>query len=129
MYTPDGCQVMTGEIGDGWEGVKGLAMALSAHASPRNSPRDNSNNNGDTGASGGDRVTSTINNIIINNNNNNGETPLIRLDNNGTAGTTIAGGSVVISGNRARSMFAQRLKASTAPTPAPISKDQQQAES
>ena len=111
---------MTGEIGDGWEGVKGLAMALSAHASPRNSPRDNSNNNGDTGASGGDRLTSTINN----NNNNNGETPLIRVDNNSTAGT-----SVVVSGNRARSMFAQRLKASTASAPAPISNGHQQAES
>ena len=123
MYTP-GCQVMTGEIGDGWEGVKGLAMALSAHASPRNSPRDNSNNNGDTGASGGDRLTSTINNNNNNNNNNNGETPLIRVDNNSTAGT-----SVVVSGNRARSMFAQRLKASTASAPAPISNGHQQAES
>ena len=102
----------TGEIGDGWEGVKGLALALSAHASPRNSPRDNNNNNNIDADIGGNSTS---------------ETPVTREDNNGTVGTTdSAGVSGAVGGNRARSMFAQRLKASTsAPPSAPISTNQQ----
>lgn len=99
--------MITGEVGDGWEGVKGLTLALSAHASPRNSPRDNGNNNSnnhDAGAGGGDHLSGT---------NDNSETLLLTENTNGTAGTTAPGGSVVASGNRARSMFAQRLKSST----------------
>ena len=106
-------------MGDGWEGVKGLALALSEHTSPRNSPR-NDDSDANAGVGGG-LITGTVNN-------NTNEIPI--TTENGSSSNS--GSSVVVSGNRARSMFAQRLKASTpstaVPAPAPSSKGQQQTE-
>ena len=114
---------MTGEVGEGWEGVKDLALALSAHTSPRNSPRVNDNND----AAGGSGVIDTVHNTSAENSIHKDDGDNGSRSNNGTAAGI--GGGGMINGNRARSMFAQRLKASSStPISASSVRNQQHAE-